>query len=308
MFEGTNESLHVQLRVNVGATEVGEADFDFVTQFRGFFFSLRDAVFVAVGKFDGDGAATEAAFGWAPESSKDFGEIFEVETAEFEGAGAGFQAGNPGVGAFFHNGVGDGAGQDLNPEFFGVVGVELREGASDTGQGVNFEVVEGFNRENFVVGQRKFGGVGDGVETAEVNIVLFYGADLDGGVLGVNLSLDERLESFRDPDIKTDLSRGGNDFKAQVFLDSVVFAELGGVAENTVQRGEHLFGGKLFFIVGAGDFERQKDGFNVQSADFGRFFIIQVGQDAEQNHDRNPDDWFQEKLEYFHISIITQED
>ena len=47
--------------------------------------------------------------------------------------------------------VGDGADEDLDPELFAMVGVELGEGAGDTGEGVNFEVLEGFNREGLVV-------------------------------------------------------------------------------------------------------------------------------------------------------------
>ena len=46
--------------------------------------------------------------------------------------------------------VGDGASEDLNPELFVMVGVEFGEGTGDAGEGVNFEVLEGFNREGFV--------------------------------------------------------------------------------------------------------------------------------------------------------------
>ena len=48
--------------------------------------------------------------------------------------------------------VGDGASEDLNPEFFVMVGVELGEGAGDAGERVDFERVESLNRESGVFG------------------------------------------------------------------------------------------------------------------------------------------------------------
>ena len=55
---------------------------------------------------------------------------------------------------------------------------------------------------------------------AVVDVVLAHFVDLDGGVLGVNLALDEALEDFGDPNIEADLAAGGDDFERKVFLDA----------------------------------------------------------------------------------------
>ena len=90
---------------------------------------------------------------------------------------------------------------------------------------------------------------------AVVDVVLGAFVDLDGGVLGVDLPLDEGLEDFWYPDIEADLTHRRDDFKGKVFLDATGIAEFSFVAEDAVERSKELLGGKLFFVVGAGDFE-----------------------------------------------------
>ncbi len=96
-----------------------------------------------------------------------------------------------------------------------------------------------------------------------VDVVLVHFVDLDGGVLGVDLTLDERLEDFRNPNIEADLTAGRNNFKGKVFLNATGSAKLVFIAKDAMKRGEKLFGGELLFIVRSGDFEHQKDGIDV---------------------------------------------
>ena len=146
MFERTDESLHIELGVDFVGAEVGEADFDFVAELSGFFFCLRDTSFIAFGDFDGLRRAADAALGRLPECGENLTEPREVDaSAEEAGFFAGFNSGNPFVGGVFVPVVGDWAGEDLNPEFFVMIGVELSKGASDAGERVNFEGIEGFN-------------------------------------------------------------------------------------------------------------------------------------------------------------------
>ena len=142
----------------------------------------------------------------------------------------------------------------MDPEFFPAVGVKFGEGAGDAGERVNFEGVEGFDGEGGVFGEGEFGGVDDGVFVAIVDVVFVAFVDLDGGVLGVDLAFDERLENFGHPDIEADLTFGGDDFEAEVFLDAAGGFEFVFVAQDAMEGGEELFGGEFFFVVGAGDF------------------------------------------------------
>ena len=253
LFEGADKGLHIKFGVGLVLTEVGEADFDFVAEFGGLFFGLGDAGFVALGEFGGL-CFPAAAGGRAEESAEGFDEPDPIEVAAWEEFAAGFDLTDPLVGGLFVPIVGDGSGEDLDPEFFGVVRVELGEGAGDAGERVDFEGVEGFDGESFVFGEGELGGVDDGVFGAVVGVVLGHSVDLDGGILGVNLTFDEALEDFGDPDIEADLAAGGDDFEAEVFLDAARAFQLGFVAEDAVEAGEELFSGELLFVVGAGDF------------------------------------------------------
>ena len=100
---------------------------------------------------------------------------------------------------------------------------------------------------------------------AIVDVVFVAFEDLDGRVLRVNLSFDERLKDFWNPDIKTDLAARRDDFERKVFLDAAGVFKLVFVAQNSVKRGKKLFGGKFFFVVRARNFEHQKDGVDVKN-------------------------------------------
>ena len=88
-----------------------------------------------------------------------------------------------------------------------------------------------------------------------VDIIFVHFKDLDGRVLGINLSLDETLEDFRNPDIEADLTLGRDNFKGKMFLDTARGAKFVFVAQDSVKRGEKLFRGELLFIVRSRDFE-----------------------------------------------------
>ena len=90
---------------------------------------------------------------------------------------------------------------------------------------------------------------------AVVDVIFIAFVDLDGRVLGVNLTLDERLEDFWHPDIEANLSLGRDDFETEVFLNAARVFELVFVAQNAVEGGEKLLGGKFFFVVRAWDFQ-----------------------------------------------------
>lgn len=72
LFESTNQSLHVELGVDLVLAEVGEADFDFVAELGGLFFGFGDTGFIAFGEFNLGGVAATTAGGWAEESTKSF--------------------------------------------------------------------------------------------------------------------------------------------------------------------------------------------------------------------------------------------
>ena len=60
---------------------------------------------------------------------------------------------------------------------------------------------------------------------AVVDVIFVAFVDLDGGVLRVDLTFDERLEDFWNPDVEADLTLGGDDFEAEVFLDTAGVSE-----------------------------------------------------------------------------------
>ena len=185
--------------------------------------------------------------------------------------------------------IGDGAGEDLDPELFGIVGVEFGEGAGDAGEWVHLKGIKGFDGESLVFGEGEFGGIDHGVFGAVVGVVFGHGVDLDGGILSVNLTLNEALEDFGNPDVEADLAAGGDDFKAEVFLDAAGTFQLGFVAEDAVEAGKELFGGELFLVVGAGDFQHQKNGIYVENLEAIELFVVAIGQKGQDRDDRDPD-------------------
>ncbi len=52
--------------------------------------------------------------------------------------------------------VRDGTGEDLNPEFFAIVGVEFGKGAGDASERVDFEVFECVDGECLFFGETDF--------------------------------------------------------------------------------------------------------------------------------------------------------
>ena len=74
------------------------------------------------------------------------------------------------------------------------------------------------------------------------------------------------------------MAAGGDDFKAEVFLDAAGTFQLGFVAEDAVEAGEELFGGELFLVVGAGDFQHQENGIHVENLEAIELFVVAVGQ------------------------------
>ena len=133
LLEGADKGLHIEFGVGLVLAEVGEADFDFVAEFGGLFFGLGNAGFVALGEFGGL-CFPAAAGGRADEGAEGFDEPDPVEVAAWEEFAAGFDLADPLVGGLFVPIVGDGTGEDLDPEFFRVVGIEFGEGAGDEGE------------------------------------------------------------------------------------------------------------------------------------------------------------------------------
>ena len=65
---------------------------------------------------------------------------------------------------------------------------------------------------------------------AVIDVIFGDFVDLDGGVLGVNLALNERLKDFWYPNVEANLTFSGDDFEAEVFLDAARVFELGFVS------------------------------------------------------------------------------
>lgn len=278
LFESTDERLHVEFSVDFVATEISEADFDFITEFSSFLFGLRNTSFVAFGNFWTFRFGSGATFRRFPKCAKDLKNVSCVNTcAEDTGFATILDLLNPSVSRRFVPIVGDWAGDDLNPELLVMVCVEFGECTGDACERVDFERIEGFNWESAVFSQGKFSGVNDSVLVAVVDVVFVHFVDLDGWVLGINLALDERLKDFWHPYIKTNLSLSGDDFETEVFLNATRVFEFVFVAENTVERSEKLLSGELFFVVRAWDFEHEKHGVDVQDLELVGLFVVSVG-------------------------------
>ena len=89
--------------------------------------------------------------------------------------------------------VGDRASEDLNPQLFGVIGVEFGESSGDASERIHLKGVESLDWESFVVGKCEFGRIGDLVFFAVIDVVFVDFVDLNSGVLGVDLTLDKTL-------------------------------------------------------------------------------------------------------------------
>lgn len=142
LLEGAYERLHVEASVGLVLAEIGKTDFDLVAEFGGFFFGFGDAVFVTFREFNFD-FFTSAAFGWLEKSTESLDKPNPVYDAGFL---AGFDFFDPFVGGILVPIVGDWAHEDLDPEFFGGIRIELGESTSDAGKRVDFEIVESFDR------------------------------------------------------------------------------------------------------------------------------------------------------------------
>ena len=71
-----------------------------------------------------------------------------------------------------------------------------------------------------------------------------------------------------------------------------------------MERGEHLFRGEFFFVVGSRDFQHQEDGVGVEDGGAIVLFVIFVGQVDKKTGKRNPDERRKEKTEEIHIYNI----
>ena len=124
---------------------------------------------------------------------------------------------DPSVG-FLVPGIGDWTREDLNPELFVAVWIELGESAGDASERVDFEGIESFDRQYFIFGKRKLRSIDDIVTMNGFSVILIDDVNLDAWILGINLTFDEALESFRHVDIKTNLSARGNNLETEMLL------------------------------------------------------------------------------------------
>ncbi len=205
LLESTDEGLHIELCASLVLAEVGEADFDFITEFSSLFFGFGDASFVALGELDLSRVAG-AASGRAEESAESFNPPSPIWANAKERLAARFDFFNPFVGGLFVPIVRNRASENLNPKFFGSVRAELRESAGDASERVDFEVVESFNWEGFVLDEVELGGINNRIFFAVVDIIVVHFVNLDGRILGINLAFNETLEDFWHPDIEADLT------------------------------------------------------------------------------------------------------
>jgi hypothetical protein len=95
------------------------------------------------------------------------------------------------------------------------------------------------------------------------------------------------LEVFGHPYVKTDQFADSGDLKADVLLPSPALFELFAVAQDTMEAGEHLFGGKLFLIVGLRDLEDKEA--HLGGLDVFGGTIVSPGQIPQDRNKRNPD-------------------
>ena len=256
LFESTDEGLHIELRASLVLAEVGEADFDFIAEFSSFFFGFGDASLVALGELDLSRVAG-AASGRTEEGAESFNPPSPVWTNAKEWFATGFDFFDPFVGGLFVPIVRNRAGENLNPKFLGSVRTELRKRAGDASERVDFEVVESFDGESFIFDEVELGGIDNRIFLTVVDVIVVHFVNLDGRVLGINLTFDETLEDFWHPDVETDLTASRDNFEAQVFLDAARVFQFFGIAQNTVKTSEKLFGGQFLLVVGTRDLEHE---------------------------------------------------
>ena len=123
LLKGTDKRLHVELCIHFVATNISKANLDLIAKFCSLLFCLGDTSFVALGKLDLNWLFG-AALWWAPQSSENFEEPTPIDMEEIEAALAVLYAFNPAVGLHVPI-VCDWASEDLNPELFAAVRVEL---------------------------------------------------------------------------------------------------------------------------------------------------------------------------------------
>ena len=232
LFECTDEGLHIEFGISLVVAKIGEADFDFIAKFGGLFFGFGDTSFVAFGQLGGL-VAIGSPSGRPEEGTKNLNNPSPINartaTAAKELASR-LDFANPFVGGGFAPVIGDWAGKNLNPKFFGIIWVEFGQSTSDTSERVNLKVFEGFDWEGLVLCQGEFGRISDRIFGTIINVIIGHLVDLHGGVLGINLALNEVLEDFGHPDIEADLPASRDDFETEVFLDATRILEFGFVA------------------------------------------------------------------------------
>ena len=199
--------------------KVGKADFNFITELCGFFLSLVNLNFNALGNLWFIRASP--ALRRLKKCAKGREDPIPVDTKEAGRAMAVFHFFNPFVGSRFMPIIRDRTDLDLNPELFPALGAEFSQSTGDAGEGVDLKVFEGLNRESFILCEDDFRGIDDRVcLPGFIDIIFFNAVNLDCGVLSINLALDKTLKNLWHPDIKADLTASRNDFKTKVFLNS----------------------------------------------------------------------------------------
>ena len=166
-------------------TDVDEANFDLVAKFGGLFFGFGDASFVTLGKLNFDWR-TSATLWWTPQSHQNFGEPFHVDMAEQIEGLWGFDGLDP-LFALLVPVVGEWTGKNLNPHLFLAVWIEFSERTGDAGERVNFEGLEGFDRESFVFSECNLGAISDRIIFTTVDVIVFHAVNLDAWVLRIDL-------------------------------------------------------------------------------------------------------------------------
>ena len=223
--------MHVEFGASLILAEIGKADFDFIAEFGGFFFSFGNASFITFRKLNGFGAISTLR---RLDKSTKYADNPAPIKAAVEELFAFFDFFDPPVGGIFAPVVGNWASENLNPEFFRGIGIEFGECTSDAGERINFEVFESFDREGFIFGKCEFTFINHRVFFAVINVVIGHFVDLDGGVLGVDLPLDKALEDFWHPNVEADLAAGRDDFEAEMLLNAARVFEFSFVTQDTV--------------------------------------------------------------------------
>ena len=94
----------------------------------------------------------------------------------------------------------------------------------------------------------------DGMLIAVIDVIMVDSVDLDGGILGINLTFNETLLCLGSPNIEANLSTRTNHFKTEVFLYATGNPKRFGISENAVKGGKKLFCGKFLLVVVFRDF------------------------------------------------------